>query len=232
VVAALSTAAVLAASPVALAVLDADEPATSHVASADTIPTPVPTDGYEWAEAELARMTMQGNVMVRPGATENQRLQLRVSGRGAVALDLTWEGRRHYVLLYRTLSGLMSAMHSDAPQSPLAAWAADVAPEGELPIALHNRVGGGSDLPLVGYSDHQLYTVDGAEIVRVIEDPVDGWCEHAGWGAAAVQLLHDGTTYFAVLGDGNCGGSFARKGPATAESLEEAVAEFDATRER
>lgn len=229
--AALSTAAVLAVFPVASTVLDDDEP-SSMTAAANPGPSPSPQDGYEWGEAELARMTMQGNVMVRPGATENERLHLHLSGRDAIALDLTWEGRRHYVLLYRTLSGFVSAMHAAAPQSPLAGWAAEAMPEGELPIALHNGVGVGADLPLVGYSDHQLYTVDGAQIVRVIEDPVEGWCEHAGWGSAAVQLLHEGTTYFAVLGDGNCGGSFARKGPATAESLEEAVAYFAETRVR
>ena len=229
--AALSTAAVLAVLPVASTVLDADEPSPT-MAAANPEPSPSPQGGYEWGPAELARMTMQGNVMVRAGVTENERLRTRVGGRDSIALDLTWEGRTHYVLLYRTLSGFTTAVHAEAPHSSLGAWAAEVAPAGELPVALHNGVGGGSDLPLVGYADHQLYTVDGAEIVRVIEDPVDGWCDHAAQSTAAVELLHQGTTYYAVLGDGNCGGSFGRKGPATAESLDEAVSEFASTRGR
>jgi hypothetical protein len=78
----------------------------------------------------------------------------------------------------------------------------------------------GADLPLVGYDDGELFTVGGASIVRVVEDPIKGWC--APNATAAVELLHDGVTYFAVLGDGNCGGGFRKYGDSP--SLEATVA--------
>ena len=126
-----------------------------------------------------------------------------------MALDLTRDGERRLVLLVRR-AGIVTVSWDAPAGRTLTEFAADENdPMDALPIATM-RGTLGPDLPLVGYDDGELYTVGGASIVRVVEDPIEGWC--APNATAAVELLHEGVTYFAVLGDGNCGGGFNKYG--------------------
>lgn len=116
--AALSTAAVVALAPVTVAIADGR---TADPTTAGSNPTPPPPEGYEWGTDELARMTVQGDVVVRPGVTVNERLEDPVADRTSVALDVTWRGTRHHVLLYRTLSGVTTSLSAPAGGTPLGA---------------------------------------------------------------------------------------------------------------
>ena len=196
--------------------------ATEPVDPAVATPTPTPTQtpapqtfavvvpDKMWEDDEWARMNPRtGEVIVRTGVTVANSIDPAVLGHRSVALDVTRDGERRYVLLVRR-AGIVSLSWDDPAERTLREFVADQNdPMDSLPIA---TVRGtlGADLPLVGYKDGELYTVGGAQIVRVIKDPIRDWC--APNATAAVELLHEGVTYFAVLGDGNCGGGFNKFG--------------------
>ena len=126
-------------------------------------------------------------------------------GHVSVALDLTRDGERRLVLLVRR-AGIVTVSWDAPAGRTLRQFAADEDdPMDALPVATA-RGTLGADLPLVGYDDGELYTVGGQTIDPVVEHPINPWS--ATNATAAVELLHDGVTYFAVLGDGNCGGGF------------------------
>jgi hypothetical protein len=204
----------------------ATEPATPAVAS----PTPaldmaVAASEEGWEPDEWVRMNPRsGELTVRRGVTATSILDPAVRGHVSVALDLARDGERRLVLLVRR-AGVVTVSWDAPAGRTLREFAAGIQdPIDELPVAT-TRGTLGADLPLVGYDDGDLYTVGGAEIVRVVEDPIADWC--APNATAAVELLHEGVTYFAVLGDGNCGGSFRKYGDSP--SLEASVASLRAT---
>jgi hypothetical protein len=201
----------------------ATEPAAPVVASPSPTPTldiAVTASEEGWEPDEWVRMNPRsGELTVRRGVTATNILDPAVRGHVSVALDLTHDGERRLVLLVRR-AGVVT-VRWDAPDGrTLREFAADIQdPQDSLPVAT-TRGTLGADLPLVGYKDGELYTVGGATIVRVVEDPIEDWC--APNATAAVELLHEGVTYIAVLGDGNCGGYF-KKYP-DSPSLEASVA--------
>ena len=159
-----------------------------------------------------------GEITVRSGVIVADSIDPAVPVHRSVALDLTRDGERLFVLLVRRAGIVTSSWDAPAGRTLREFVADENDPIDALPVA---TVRGtlGPDLPLVGYDDGELYTVGGASIVRVLEDPIKGWC--APHATAAVELLHEGVTYFAVLGDGNCGGSFEKYGDSP--SLEASV---------
>lgn len=185
----------------------------------------VATSDEGWAAEEWARMNPRsGEVTVRRGVTVTNALDEAVPGRLSVALDLTRDDERLFVLLVRR-AGIVTSSWDEPDGRTLREFAADEQdPVSELPVAIGSEPLG-ADLPLVAYDEGELSTVPGASIVRVVEDPIDGWCvRHA---SAAVELRYSGRTYFAALGDGNCGGMFVESGDSGA-TLEAAVARFRA----
>ena len=201
----------------------ATEPPAPAVASPSPSPTldiPETASMENWEPDEWARMNPRtGELTVRRGVTATNMVDPAIPGVVSVALDLTRDGEQRYVLLVRRL-GIVT-IGSEAPAGrTLREFVEDRRdPIDELPIATIRGTLDAS-LPLVGYRDGELYTVGGAEIVRVVEDPIEGFC--APNATAAVELLHEGVTYFAVLGDGNCGSSFSKLGDVA--SLEAIVA--------
>lgn len=201
----------------------ATEPAAPTIASPSPTPTldiTVTASEKNWEPDEWVRMNPRSaELTVRSGVTATDILDPAVQGHVSVALDLTRDGERRFVLLWRK-AGIVT-VRWDAPDGrTLREFAADIQdPQDSLPVATIRGTLDAS-LPLVGYRDGELYTVGGAEIVRVVEDPIEGFC--APNATAAVELLHEGVTYFAVLGDGNCGSSFSKLGDVA--SLEAIVA--------
>ena len=199
---------------------DRPAPAVSSPTPAPALDIPVTASMENWEPEEWARMNPRtAELTVRRGVTATNMVDPAIRGFTSVALDLTRDGQRRYVLLVRR-QGIVSVSWDAPAGRTLREFVADEQdPMDSLPIA---TVRGTLDasLPLVGYRDGELYTVGGAEIVRVVEDPIEGFC--APNATAAVELLHEGVTYFAVLGDGNCGSSFSKLGDVA--SLEAIVA--------
>lgn len=171
-----------------------------------------------------------GDITVRGGVTVTDTLDSAVPGRLSVALDLSLEGERLFVLLVRDSGGIVTSSGDEPAGRSLKRFAAEeVDPNLALPVASHpGRLG--ADLPLVGYDRGELYAVPGATIVRVIEEPdIEGWCtRHA---TAAVEVRYFDKTYFVVLGDGNCEAHFSELGGRT-PTLEATVAGFRANLEQ
>ncbi|WP_325604710.1 hypothetical protein [Nocardioides sp.] len=207
----------------------ATEPAAPAVAAPAPTPTratTVATSDDGWAEDEWARMDEQGNITLRRGVSVTDTLDPAVPGRQSVALDVTREGERRFVLLVLQNGGIISSSGADQPDGrSLEQFAQDeVSPFLGLPVALHRGGRGlGADLPLVGYDHGELYTVPGVTIVRVIEEPdIEDWCtKHE---TAAVEVRYKDETYFAVLGAGNCESSFTSPGVHGIPTLESAIA--------
>lgn len=202
------------------------EPLTPAAIPTPTQPVHEAPSADGWADDEWARIDAQGKVTVREGASVVDRIESPIPDATSVALEVTRGDTRRYVLLVLDDAGISSAVDEDPWGRSLAQFASDAYDADlNLPVALHNRgAGSGTDLPLVGYDRGELYTVAGARIVRVVEAPdIPGWCEV--FDTAGVELRYQGQTYFAVLGNGNCGGSFGARG-GLSQSLEEAIAKF------
>lgn len=208
---------------------DRDAPQTFDPAAIPTAPAqPVKeaSSSAGWAEDEWARIDDRGEVTVRAGVEVVDRLDDPVPDATSVALEVRRGDTRRFVLLVLDDTGTSTAVDEEPWGRALSQFATEVYDaDRNLPVALHDRgAGPGANLPLVGYDRGELYTVAGAEIVRVVPDPhVPGWC--GVLDTAAVELEYEGRTYFAVLGDGNCEAAFAPKG-GLSQTLEETIAEF------
>ena len=210
----------------------ATEPATPAVASPSPTPPRTPTQTFavvapdkNWEEDEWARMNPRsGEVTVRSGVAVADSLDPAVPVYRSVALDLTRDGERLFVLLVRR-AGIVTSSWDEPAGRTLREFTADEQdPVDALPVAAGSKPLG-ADLPLVGYDDGELFTVEGASVVRVVADPIEGWCtSHA---TAAVEVRYSGETYFAALGDGNCESLFIESGVWDV-TLDAAVARFRA----
>jgi hypothetical protein len=210
-------------------VLDRPDDSTTGTAVAPAAiptdpPTDPPTDGPKdqaaWGDT-WARLAPDGTVTVRPGATVVQQMDGVIPGRTSAALELRAGGARTFVLLWASADGIVTDVTEDASGELLDFVTGSWRPEWDLPIA----IGDGGDyasLPLVAYRDGRLYTLDGVRRVRVVADPVDGYCP--GWPSHAVELTYRDATYFALLSEGNCGGSFGSRTAAT-PTLDDFVAQ-------
>ncbi|KRF34945.1 hypothetical protein [Nocardioides sp. Soil805] len=170
------------------------------------------TDAARWDDDTWARLAPDGTVTVRPGATVTQRIDDVIPDRPSVALALTSEDQRKYVLLWASENGVVTDVTEDAMGELLDFVTSTWSPMWDLPVA----IGDGGDyasIPLVAYRGGRLHTLDGVRRVRVVADPVDGFCP--GWPSHAVELVYRGSTYFALLSEGNCGASFGPRTGAT-----------------
>lgn len=189
------------------------DPASDDPASDDAAEDGRPeksADTARWDDDTWARLGPDGTVTVRPGATVTQRLDDVIPDRPSVALALTAGDQRKYVLLWASENGVVTDVTEDAMGELLDFVTSTWSPMWDLPVAIGDA-GDYASIPLVAYRGGRLHTLDGVRRVRVVADPVDGFCP--GWPSHAVELVYQDATYFALLSEGNCGASF---GPRTA----------------
>jgi hypothetical protein len=185
-----------------------DQPATVVAGAPDAGQAAAPASPMWPSEDSWAAIDPDGAVTLRPGVEMRQRFDDVVGGDPSVALDLLRGDDHRFVLLWVGDNGVVSEIAEPA-DGALNEFVVDSQREvnGDLPLA----VGTGGDyasLPLVAYRNGQLWVVPGAEIVAAVADPIPGWC--SAWPTHAVEIAYQGSRYFAVLTEGNCGGTFGQ----------------------